>query len=551
MTLLLFLIAIKILNLFHQRFDSDEPQHLHVIWGWTQGLVQYRDTFDNHMPLFQIMLAPIVGLIGERATILYWARFLVFPMYLVAAWCTYQIGTVLFSRRVGLWSFIAVGCYPAYYSVTSEFRTDNLWAPLWLLCVLVLIRGAMNVRRALVAGLLLGLCFGVSMKSTVFLLALLVSVPLALILVGPRRLNVSGSYLARCAAVFLAATVLIPAVIAAFFALKGVWRDFWYGVFGHQLTSSLYEKKQIVFLILSLVLFPAVAYAARRVAMATSDPHLAFRRGFILLVASSYFLILRGFWPVLSHDDYPPLHPLVFVLLVGSLFAFSDKLLRSGWRVGRMFRSVPAAGFIVVAELLLLIGMRPFWVDKTRDEINLVRDVLVLTTPRDYVFDCKGETIFRQRCFRPVLETITIKRIQHGLMPDTIAQDCIRTGTCVAAILKTETYRLPTGALQFIKRNYLPVADNLRVAGMVLTPSTNNPRRCDFEVVIPASYEIISQGQAVSGTLDGSPYNGARFLPAGPHMLETNMGANDLVLLWAQAVDRHFTSFYRHTLSDR
>ena len=45
--LFVLLIALSILNVLHRSFDSDESQHLHVIWGWTRGFVQYRDNFDN------------------------------------------------------------------------------------------------------------------------------------------------------------------------------------------------------------------------------------------------------------------------------------------------------------------------------------------------------------------------------------------------------------------------------------------------------------------------------------------------------------------------
>ena len=93
------LIVLNLLSILRQGFDSDEPQHLHVIWAWTRGLVQYRDVFDNHMPLFHLLFAPIFGLIGERATILYWMRFTVLPIYFITAWCTYRIGAVLFSQR--------------------------------------------------------------------------------------------------------------------------------------------------------------------------------------------------------------------------------------------------------------------------------------------------------------------------------------------------------------------------------------------------------------------------------------------------------------------
>jgi hypothetical protein len=88
----LVLIAFLIVNVLHHGFDSDEPQHLHVVWGWTHGLLQYRDTFDNHMPLFQIALAPIFALIGERATILYWMRLVLLPTFFVSASRSNQTG---------------------------------------------------------------------------------------------------------------------------------------------------------------------------------------------------------------------------------------------------------------------------------------------------------------------------------------------------------------------------------------------------------------------------------------------------------------------------
>jgi len=40
-------LLLRIVSVFHYHFDSDEPQHLHVVWGWTHGLLQYHDIFDN------------------------------------------------------------------------------------------------------------------------------------------------------------------------------------------------------------------------------------------------------------------------------------------------------------------------------------------------------------------------------------------------------------------------------------------------------------------------------------------------------------------------
>jgi hypothetical protein len=542
------LIVLKFISPFHHSFDSDEPQHLHVVWSWTRGLVQYRDIFDNHMPLFHIMFAPVAALIGERATILYWMRLLMLPLYFVAAWATWQIGTHVFSRRVGFWSVIAVGSFPSYHFNVLEFRTDNLWAPLWLLCLTVLFRGAISVRRALVAGLLLGLCFATSMKSILFLISLALSAPLAFALVGRNKLGLSSTHLAWCAAAFLATTFLIPVAIIVFFALEGVRHDFLYCVFGHQFFPRLYGAKQVISAIISLIVFPLVFFVTRRVAAGCADPQIAVRRAFILLVTASYFFALRSLWPLISRDDYLPFLPLAFVLLTASLFALPEWLTSSGWNINWVFRLVPMPGFVALAELVVLMQMREFLKDNTRDETEMLRNVLKLTTPADYVFDCKGETVFRRRCFRPVIETITRKRIQYGLMPDTASQQCIETRTCVVAT--TELDSLTPSTRQFMDRNYLPVADNLRVAGAELRPSITNPQRCYFDVVIPSYYKIVSDDENVLGTLDGTPYDGARFLTAGPHTFESTSTPKHFVLLWAQAADRHFMPLRHGTSPD-
>src|SRR5947207_10393588 len=162
------MIVIRVVNIVRYRFDSDEPQHLHIIWAWARGFVQYRDLFDNHMPLFHITFAPIFGLIGDRVTILYVMRFLLLPMYFVAAWCTYKIGTCLFSRRAGIWAVILAGLYTRYHLISLEFRTDNLWARFWLFFFPTLVTVPLTVRRVLFAAFLFGFCFGFSLNSFLF-----------------------------------------------------------------------------------------------------------------------------------------------------------------------------------------------------------------------------------------------------------------------------------------------------------------------------------------------------------------------------------------------
>src|SRR6266487_7033073 len=79
--LLIALILLRVITITHYKFGTDEPQHLHVIWGCARGFVQYRDLADNHMPLFHILCAPIYRLIGDCGTILYWMRIVLQPRY--------------------------------------------------------------------------------------------------------------------------------------------------------------------------------------------------------------------------------------------------------------------------------------------------------------------------------------------------------------------------------------------------------------------------------------------------------------------------------------
>src|SRR5437868_11579458 len=237
--LLIGLIFLRVITVAHYKFGADEPQHLHVVWGWARGFVQYRDLADNHMPLFQILCAPIYKLIGDRGTILYWMRVILQPLYIVAFWCTYRIGSLLFSRRVGVWAAILVGLSFDYAFCSVEFRTDNLWAPLWLLCLSILLGGTLTMRRALMAGFLMGLCFGVSMKTVLLVMSTVVGGSMTLIFVGREPLGIGWGRILGALAAFVATALIVPATIMAAFALYGIWPQLHYWVFDHNVLPGL------------------------------------------------------------------------------------------------------------------------------------------------------------------------------------------------------------------------------------------------------------------------------------------------------------------------
>src|SRR5260221_10839712 len=95
--LALLMLALRAAAFLRYRFDSDEPQHLHVAWGWTAGLVQYRDLFDNHAPLFHILIAPILQVVGEAPDVLLCIRAPLLAVFSFVVWGTYLLGPAVFS----------------------------------------------------------------------------------------------------------------------------------------------------------------------------------------------------------------------------------------------------------------------------------------------------------------------------------------------------------------------------------------------------------------------------------------------------------------------
>ena len=534
-SLFIALIVFRGITITHYNFGRDEAQHLHVVWGWARGFVQYRDLADNHMPLFQILCAPIYKLIGDRGTILYWMRIILQPLYILAFWCTYRIGSLLFSRRVGVWAAILVGLSTDYVFRSVEFRTDNLWAPLWLLCLTVLLGGPLTTRRALIAGFLIGLCFGVSMKTLLLVMSILMGGSMTLIFVGRERLGIGWGQILGALAAFFASALIVPATIIAAFALYGIWPQFRYWVFDHNVVPGLRDHPAW-WVIIFAVGFPLVVLEARRIVAATTETIVAARRSFIFVTAGFFFTALVSFWPLLSRQDYLPFYPLAFVICTGAVLTILDRRAKNQ-NIAKFWRVMPVPALFGVCELLVALFVHPFWGDKAKLESDLLRDTLKLTEPGDFVFDRRGEMVFRQRCFYPIIETFTEERIRRGLMEDNVIQRCIDTRTCVAVLPGD----MPSATSRFLEQNYLPIGNRLRVAGVLLHSSTDE-KHFDFEIVIPASYKIIARDVGtVTGVLDGEPYEGKeRFLSPGTHTFVQTSTGHDLVVFWAQAVDRHF-----------
>lgn len=288
---------------------------------------------------------------------------------------------------------------------------------------------------------------------------------------------------------------------------------------------------------LSPVIVVGTALLARRADEAGRKRGYDGRLTFLLLATGAY-LSLLPVWPLVRPQTTLPVFALAAVLAVG-LWLEWGRYGRRGDGADSRRRETPAwlrAGVFVLAATAVLISHPPKKSD-TGEWEKMLSQVLSLTDRTDYVFDAKGETVFRRRPYYYCIETLTKARLKRGLTANDIIERCIETRTCVMGGL---VGRFPADVREFMRENYLK-AGSLYVAGrMIEEAQAGGGQAAAFDIVIPARYAVVTDGGAGRGTLDGTAYEGPRFLEAGRHEWVGEGAGGRTAAVWAQAVERGF-----------
>ena len=540
--LLAALIALRVLYAYHYEFDSDEPQHLHVVWAWTRGLLPYRDVLDNHAPLFHLLMAPLLSAIGERPEALHAMRFAMFPLFATVLLAVAMLGRRLWSPRVGLWGAVLAAAWPQHFLTSLEFRADDLWAALWLLSLVVLFGGPLSGRRCWAAGLLAGAALGVSLKTALLVFGLGLALSAAWPAVRRQRARA-----ARAAGAWLAGFVLVPAALVVLFAGLGTLPALLRAtVFGNALLG-LWSGPPLRCLWFPLGL-PVAFWIARR--LAGEDPR-GTSRSVLFLSGAVAYLALVSFWPLVTPQDYLPLEPLAALTIAALLVPAGTAAASASWR----WLAAPA---LSAAGIVMLLAYWPAWSDHTVAQRDLIADVLALTRADETVMDLKGESVFRRRPVFWVLESVTQERFRRGLMRDQITAELRAAHTAVAA---PDHHRLPPGIRAFLNANYVSVGA-VRVLGMRLAAPSNPPAAAatpnapdasphataspavpgaiPFEIELPERYELLAGATRGRGRLDGAPLDGPRWLARGPHRYVPAAGESEWTVVWARAVEKGY-----------
>lgn len=517
--------------------NSDEPQHLHVIWEWTQGHVQYRDIFDNHAPLFHMFHAPVLELLikftGEQAEALISMRLWMLIWYALSLYFTYKIARKLLSESMSSWALMLCATAPWYFCLTSQFRADNLWACIWLATVSFAISAPINPMRALLLGVFIATTFAVSMKSVLLFgaAALAIITILSFRFLLARKIVFKERLLHGFWLLIGASLVVIPVLF--FFKSIGALDAFYYGLIAHNHVAHLgaWGSMRWVYWIFPIML-PIVLMFGWRVFKFDVAKARGFTNTFLLLQILFYMILLESYWPLVTDQDFIPVTPLAFIVLLGIVQRFIES--RAGGVAEFTLPRALRRAFVVILcfEVLISVAMKTPWGNHVSKFALETNEVLSLSNPDEFVMDQKGETIFRHRPFFYALENITIERLKQGLIKDTIFQS-LSENKC--GVIRKMTF--PPESQAKVESNYLPVGDKILIAGKRLESRESNSE-FKFEIEIPGEYVLLSHDSPATGKLNGALWQGRANFGAGHYVFSPDVPTPEIVLFWAAAFQR-------------
>lgn len=483
--------AIRCWFIVAHKIDSDEPQHLHVVWALSRGLVLYRDVFDNHLPLLHLLFAPVMRLMPENSEVFRLMRFAIAPF---AAGCS----LVMYAAARPVWGVKRAAAGALLFSVmhpwlakSVEFRNDTLWIFCWLASLAFITR-----RRPMF--FLAGLAFGLSLLASIKSVPLLMAHVLALI--SQRR----GVAIAD--AVRAAIGAALPLLVVAAAALQlGIFRAMIHDTLLFNAAAPVNPARRIggalAFVVVAALIEIYARWLRRRVGAAAAH---------LVLFSLWFSSLLLAFWPILTPRDFLPIEPL---LAMGIAIWWP-------WTQWSTALFIPMA----VATIASVFDARLWLKDPSREAF--VDAAVAVTAKGDYVFDLKGDAIFRRRPVDYVYEDVGRALTANGTIADEGPEQIAAHGACAAI---HDSPHIPPRTRRFLNEHFIG-AGLVRVCGAEASGPT-------FEVAVPQTYSVVAADPSAV-VIDGRPYRGPRQLAAGTHTFEPGTNRTATVI-WSRAAKEH------------
>jgi len=323
--------------------------------------------------------------------------------------------------------------------------------------------------RPLVVGLLLGCALAVSLKTTLLLATL-----------AGAALLTRRAWNTRWLLEAIAGFAIVPGALAIYLASVGAWNEFVYCNFVFNGKIAVLRKELWIGRALFPVMAAIVIWLARKYRPAEFTWRWFYGTGCGVFTAT-----LLGFWVLISPRDFLAMMPLL------AIFAAA-------------FLPVRGLAIALAASVIALFYYADRFENNTDWHVTMMEQALRLSRPGEFLLDYKGETIYRRRPFYHALEIVTRAQMAAGMIPDTIAEDVVRTRTYVA---QADGPLWPPAGRAWLSANFV-IMGRLRAAGQCIRPDGT------FTIAIPGEYVVLSERGVAPGRLDGTPHTASRLLAA-------------------------------------
>jgi hypothetical protein len=446
-------VSLRAAAILRYRIDSDEPQHLHTAWMWSRGLIGYRDFYDNHTPLFHILMAPLLGAARESTQVFLIGRLAMLPIAIASLAVLYWIARRLYGTSIAAWSVIAAAVLPPVLLKSIEFRNDNLWVLCCLGALAFVIAAPLTPRRAAILGILLAVSLMTSIKTVFFAAAIAIAI-----------VTIDGVTIPIMLAA--AAGFLIPtAALVAWFASHGALHDLLWCVVevnGELPVSAIRRAEGIA--LAALIVIGVLRFLRTR----------TYRRETAIAAATIIMFMgcVEGLSPLISPRDMLPGFWIATIFGVAML-AQRPLILRA---------AVASLMLFACTDGELLRAPDPY-------PERLVAEALTVTSPAEPVLDLKGETVFRNRPSYIALEPVGRNALARGIVRETFIDDVIARR---CHVVTRDAPFFPPATRAFLNEHFIDVGD-LRIAGSFVN------RDGTFAIAVPGSYaEVGSDGSIVA-----------------------------------------------------
>jgi len=561
-------IAVRWQFVHEKSLDDDELQHVHFAWCITEGMVPYRDFWDNHPPALHYILAPIISRVGPSSASVAVCRTVMFFVGLAAFAATFLLGSAAFDKRTAALGVMWLACSELFLLKSVEIRPDGILAALIVLglgmlaCAMRSARPPTRTpgdpgsctadpiaRKGREGGwLYMAITFGAGLafgSALIFSTKAVIVIALALPLYAGLTFRRASPWLRRwitrlCTLVL--GLAIPPAIWVAFEASNGALGAALQFTVLQNITlpdrfnpwCTFHEAGGLGLLIVSLA---GVALVCLDCASARS-----LRRPSVLVVVPAvglgliYFFVMPAPY-VQSATMFLPLA----AILAGYLTARASDLAARATSAP----SSRAVGWLAVLACVWLGAVHPLWRIQARrgDERTYLAAQLELmdliherTSPNDVVFDGRSLATFRRHAlFRPVLVQGVLARYRMGHISPGIRRE-LRENRCTLVFRDSRSERIPPEDWAFIETHFIHAGqwDWSYLPGRTFQADALEDEGARFDVIVAGDYLLKRDNPESTTIIDGNTAIDSARLDEGTHTIRST-GPPSALTIWRPA----------------